>query len=337
MTVFNFKNLRTDNEQFGWFLFDVFMVLLAIVNINLIIFDFTFSYDVARSFYQSLTPAFFEWYDTNIHFRFIFIDLVFVSIFFVEFLIRWIIAIKNNEYRSWIVFPFARWYDILGLIPIGTFRFLRVLRIISISFRLNKMGVLNLRELMERSGLKRYYDIFIEEISDRVVVNVLNSAQGRVYSNDEIIKDIVVKVVKPNNERLVQYSMQRVQHITRDVFGAHKDEIRKYIFKKVNDAVDKNKEMNMLGSVPGLGGIIKKQLESAIGDITYQVIAGLVEDVATGNDVFSKEIPAISENILNSFENDAELENMLKDIVNLTIEIIKERVLRKQWASDLKN
>jgi hypothetical protein len=336
MPIFVFKNLRRDNEQFGWFLFDMFMVLLALVNIHLIVFDFTFSYGAANDLYLKIAPRFHEWYDTNVHHRFIFIDMCFVAVFLTEFLVRWIIAVRNREFRSWIIFPLARWYDLFGLIPIGSFRFLRILRILSILLRLNKMGVFNFRDLMERTGLKRYYDIFIEEISDRVVLNVLNSAQGRVYTNDEIIKDIVGKVIRPNNDRLVQFSMMRLQFITRDIFNNHKSEIRQYIHDKVNDAVAKNKEMKMIGSVPGVGSVIRKQLDHAIGDVTFNVIAGLAEDVADGKDVFSKEIPYITENILSTFENDDELEIILKDIVNLTIEILKERVMRKQWLDDIK-
>lgn len=331
MPILNFKNLRTDNEQFGWFLFDVLMVFLAIININLIIFDFTFSYDVGKNFYLSIFPAGYDWYNSHIHFRFIFIDLAFVAIFLIEFLVRWVIAIKNKEYQSWIIFPFARWYDLLGLIPIGSFRFLRILRVISILLRLNKMGVVDLRKLMEKTKINTYYGIFLEEVSDRVVINVLNNAQSRVHSNDDIIRDVVSKVLKPNNERLVKFSLEKAQDITREIFIEQKNEIRQYIFDKVNDAVAQNKEMKMIGNVPGLGGIIRKQLDHAIGDITYLVIAGIVDDVAEGKDIFSKEIPKISHNILSTVENDEELEEILKDIISHTIEIIKERVAVKEW------
>jgi hypothetical protein len=331
MPILNFKNLKSDNAQFSWFLFDVFMVILALININLIIFDFTFSYDIGEKFYQSILPTAAEWYKNNIHVRFIFIDLAFVAVFLVEFLIRWIIAIKNKEYQSWIIFPLARWYDLLGLIPIGSFRFLRILRVISILLRLNKMGVLNLRALMEKTGVNFYYKIFVEEVSDRVVLNVLNDAQNKVHSNDDVIRDLVTRVLKPNNDRLVKFGLEKAQEITRGIFTNQKDEIRQYIFDKVNEAVAQNKEMKMIGSVPGLGGVIRKQLDHAIGDITYLVVAGMVEDIADGTDVFSKEIPKITHNILSTVENDAELEEILKDVVSHTLEIVKERVAVKEW------
>lgn len=331
MPILNLKNLKTNNEQFGWLLFDLFMILLAIVNITLIIFDFTFSYDVGKSLYQTIWPKGSHWYESNIHSRFIYIDLCFVAVFLIEFSVRWIIAIRKKEFQSWIIFPFARWYDILGLIPIGSFRFLRILRVISIVLRLNRMGVLSLRDLMDRSGLGFYYSIFLEEVSDRVVINVLNSAQGKIHSNDEIIKDVVGKVLKPNNDRLVAFSLERTRHITSEIFASQKDEMRRYILEKVKEAIAQNKEMKLIGNVPGLGDVIKKQLNSAVGDITFHVIAGIIEDVAEGKDVFSKEVPRISEDILSTFENDEELEGILKDIVNQTIEIVKERVQRKDW------
>lgn len=322
----NFKNLRKNRTQFRWFLFDLFMVILAIVNITLIIFDFTFAYDPAYNLYFKLSPQFTIWYLEKIHQHFIGIDLVFVAIFASEFFVRWGIAIKNKEYKSKIAYPIVKWYDLLSLIPVGSFRFLRVLRIFSILIRLNKMEVINLRKFFDDIGIGHYYGLFLQEVSDRVIINVLHTTKNQVNKREDVIKDLVANVLKPNNDRLMAYSMKRVQFITQEIVQLKKEDLRQYIFEKVDDAIADNKEMKRIGSIPGLGAIVRKQLDHAIGDITYNVIVNIIEDVATGDDVFSKDLPKITESILNNIENDEELEHIAKDLVNDTIDMIRARI-----------
>lgn len=322
----NFKNIRKNREQFRWFLFDVFMVFLALINIMLILFDFSFAYQPSYNLYFKISPEFTAWYAENIHAHFIGIDLVFVSIFFVEFVGRWIISIKNKEYKTKIAYPIVHWYDLLSLIPIGSFRFLRILRVFSILIRMNKMEVINLRKFLDDIGIGHFYGLFLQEVSDRVIINVLHTTKNQVNKREDVIKDLVANVLKPNNDRLMAYSMKRVQYITQEIVQLKKDDLRQYIFEKVNDAIADNKEMKRIGSIPGLGALVRKQLDHAIGDITYNVIVNIIEDVATGDDVFSKDLPKITDSILSNIENDEELEQIAKVLVNDTIDMIRARI-----------
>lgn len=334
MAVVNFKNIRLNNEQFAWFLFDLFMVTLAIININLIIFDFTFSYNLGSIFYHKIAPKFANWYASNVHDHFILIDLAFVSFFALEFILRWIVSIYKKEYYRWFFFPFARWYDLLGLIPIGSFRFLRILRIISIVIRLEKMKVLNLRESSLYPSFKKYSGILVEEVSDRVVLNVLDGVQYELDNESNFTKEVVDKIVRPNNERIINFTVKRIQMITQEVLRNHEEDIKDYLFKKVKNAVEVNAEMKMIKNVPGLGGLIRKQLDHAIADITYKVISGIIEDVSLGQDVVTQEIEGISEQVLNTLESDAELEDIVKTISRQTVVLLKKQVERQNWKEN---
>ncbi|MFT4969802.1 MAG: hypothetical protein ACI9O4_001553 [Chitinophagales bacterium] len=334
MAVVNFKNIRLNNEQFAWFLFDLFMVTLAILNINLIIFDFTFSYNLGSLFYHKIAPKLANWYGTNIHEHFILIDLAFVAFFALEFVLRWIVSIYKKEYHRWFFFPFARWYDLLGLIPIGSFRFLRVLRIISIVIRLQKMKVLNLQESSLYPGFKKYTSVLVEEVSDRVVLNVLDGVQYELDNESNFTKEVVEKIIRPNNERIINFTMKRIQLITQQVLRNHDEDIKNYLFEKVSNAVEVNSEMKMIKSVPGIGGIIRKQLDHAIADITYKVVSGIIEDVSNGQDVVTQEIEGISEQVLLTLESDEELEDIVKTISSQAIILLKKQVERQNWKEN---
>ncbi|MGB1247717.1 MAG: hypothetical protein ACPG4Z_02440 [Chitinophagales bacterium] len=331
MAFLNFKNLRKNNQQLGWFLFDVMMISLAIFNINLILFDFLFSYDLAFDFFYSIVPKWTIWYDTYVHQHFILIDLGFVAIFFAEFFLRWMIAAYQKEYEKWWFFPFARWYDLLGLIPIGSFRFLRVLRVFSILTRLHKMQVINFRESSFYPFLHKYYHVFVEEVSDRVVINVLDGVKSELAEGDDMSHEIVHKVIKPNNEIIVNFALQKVQAITSQVLKNNQEAIREYLFTKVQNAVNENDEMQLIKAVPGIGSIIRKQLDNAIADVTYKVISGIVEDVANGEDVLSQNMADISSFAIDTLENDTELESIVQNISSDIIDIVKKQVEVKKW------
>src|SRR5690606_42147929 len=51
--------------------------------------------------------------------------LLFVSVYLTEFSIRWLVAIARRTHERWFYFPFVHWYDLLGCIPVGSFRWLQ--------------------------------------------------------------------------------------------------------------------------------------------------------------------------------------------------------------------
>ena len=123
---------------------DVIMMLLLIANLTLILFDWIFGVNFINQLFQNYLPSFYEFYNQHIHQNFEAIDLVFVLIFLSEFLFSWILAIIQKAYYKWFFYPILHWYDLAGCIPVGSFRFLRVLRVFSILIRLNNLKVIQL-------------------------------------------------------------------------------------------------------------------------------------------------------------------------------------------------
>lgn len=127
-----------------------------------------------------MTPGFHAFYRDTIHSNFLFYDLCFVAVYLTEFVIRWIVAIARGTYHRWFFYPFAHWYDLLGCIPVGSFRWLRILRVVGLLMRLQRMGIIDLSQTWLGQTILKYYNIVVEEISDRVVINVLSGAQREI-------------------------------------------------------------------------------------------------------------------------------------------------------------
>ena len=69
-----------------YFFWDILMIIILIINLLWIIFDWIFHINVCSTFFADKTPNFYEFYQP-IHQNFDTYDLIFVSIYLLEFVI----------------------------------------------------------------------------------------------------------------------------------------------------------------------------------------------------------------------------------------------------------
>lgn len=230
---------QENRRAIGLLALDVLMIGLVALNLLLIVFDWFFEYESVQMLFAEYLPAFFAFYKPLIHENFIWIDLAFVTLFVTELGIRWVLAIWRKEYESWFIYPFAHWYDVLGCIPVGSFRFLRVLRIVSILFRLEKLGYLQLRKTALARMLNRYYGIFVEEISDRVVINVIDGVKKEMQTGTPMVDKVVHQIILPHKEALLQWLTLRIGEATALTYERHREQIRLYLAELIARSVEK--------------------------------------------------------------------------------------------------
>jgi hypothetical protein len=216
---------------------DIVMLVLVTVNLIWIVFDWLFANAVIQQLFAHYTPDFYRFYKVKIHEHFVFYDLIFVSIFVTELVIRWIVSIKNHEYQKWYFYPFAHWYDVLGSIPIGSLRALRLLRIISLVIRLQKNGVIDLTDTATYQFFKKYYNALVEEVSDHVVARILDSVQEEIRENGPVSRKIALNVVKPRRDALATWLSSSMSTATFKSYLSHKRDIRVYVNEVITEAL----------------------------------------------------------------------------------------------------
>ena len=311
---------------------DLIMMVLLFANLVLILFDTIFSSLTVQNFFLKYTPDFFQFYNREIHQDFLWIDLWFVTIFIIELLIRWGLAIKNKTYHKWFFYPFIHWYDVLGCIPVGSFRFLRLLRIISIVTRLQKLEIIDLTKTYLYGVFNKYLTIVTEEVSDRVVINVLSGVQDEVKNDNPVIDRIIKEVVQPQKDTMIQWLSHRVQNVAAHAHQSYHQDIEQYVSKKIGLAVKNNREITNLEKIPVVGGAIASNLEKAISDIVYQVLEGALRDLASSNNKFMVEdLTNITLNAITAEEEDRNLDRVTKEMMVRSLELIKEQVGIQQW------
>ncbi len=331
MVVLNWSKLK--NER-GWLLLvvDLLMILLVIANLLYIVVEWHFSFELVRNVLKAHLPALHDWYDRTLHQNFLKYDIWFVSIFIIEFLVRWFFAIYHKRHHKWFFYPFLHWYDVLGCIPLGSFRFLRIFRVASMVLRLHKMEVIDLRQSYFWRIFDKYRAVVVEEISDRVVVNVLEGVQDELKHGNPVVGKILNEVLRPQKEFLAEWLSHRIRAVGEHNYERHSERLREYVNRKVADAVRNNREVRDIASIPLVGSTITGKLEKAVAEITFAVVHGMMLDLKSEESVsLISELAEVSMEVMLVEEEDSRLNAIAMDMVNQSIEIIKDQVKVKQW------
>lgn len=326
---FHRDKLRPDLDTLGY-LVDVAMIVLIIVNLSLIIFDWLFSVTMVEQFLLRVVPDFANFYRTQIHADFQSIDLMFVSVYLTEFSVRWIVAIGRQTYDRWFFFPFVHWYDLLGCIPVGSFRWLRVLRIVSLLLRLQRRGVIDLRETWLGATLLKYYNILVEEVSDRVVLNVLTGVQREIRTGNPLVHRIEDQVLAPRKPQLVDYLGERVIHASRATHRQWRDPVGEYLGSLVTNAVMRTDSGQRLAAIPVAGPRTLALLSDTSRELGLAIADQLVEDMAApeNRDDLDQFLDSL---IAELAGNRAALNSLVRDTLLDVLEQVKVQVAVQQW------
>ena len=322
---------RTTRETLG-LVVDVVMMILIVVNLALIIVDWGFASPFVQAQMQSHTPAIYTWYDQTIHQHFIVYDLAFVTVFVIEILIRWGLAVYRQRYHRWFFYPFVHWYDVLGCIPVGSLRSLRLLRLIAMIPKLQRTGLVDLRDTYLYKTFEKYRDIVLEEISDRVTVRIIEGVQNEIRTSQQVTRRIGDEVLAPQREALIEAVTHRLQEATAVAYKSQQDDFHDYLDGVIEEAVDRNREISTIASLPGVGRPVATLLENAISDIVFNVVDRMVTDVCSlENDQAIAQVTSVSAEALMSPKYDQRLNQLAKSLVLQSLDVIKDHVQIRRW------
>jgi hypothetical protein len=323
-----------ESSQTSWVALDLFMVGLVMLNLTFILFDTLYGTSAFRGIVDGAAPAFSEFYEQRIHEHFLYWDLVFIAIFLAEFCFQWAVAVRKQTYARWYFYPFLHWYDLVGCIPIGSFRLLRLLRVISLLVRLQKMGIIDLTDTRLWKFFDFYFNAFVDEVSDRVMVRTLDDFRREIEDETPITRDIITKVISPQRDKLVEHLSRRIGHIAQQSYDKHQTEISQYVDSVIADAVKANTGIRNLNRVPVVGRAVVNQLRQSINDIVAEVVDRTVRDIsaAENNRLVDEAVTVFIDAIL---EDHPELGDLGTRMSIEAIELIKERVRVQHWKESL--
>ncbi len=327
----NFKNLY-QKKELGYASLDLVMLYILLLNLTFIAFDWIFESQMVQDTLHEYTPTFYYTYSKHIHRNFNLIDLVFITIYLAEFFFRWGVSIYHQRFHKWFFFPFVYWYDLLGCIPAASFRMLRLLRVGIILYRWQRNGIIDLKETYLGKTVIKYYDIIMEEITDKVIVNILGTVQDEIRVGSPLTDKIINEVIRPRKEVLVEWISHRISTATQHVQSRHHHEIRRYVDIRVTESMVENPEVMGINKIPLVGSLVTSRLQSAVSDIVYGVINRIIEDLSSvrSREAVDDVAEALFEAIIQP-EKDQHLNQVAIDMVVQSLELIKQQVMIKQW------
>ncbi len=325
---FNLQHLK-DSRQGIWFVLDLFMLLLLVVNLHLILLDSLYRVPLFAAWIDAFAPVASGPLQT-LGTHFLAIDLVFVMVFLGEFLVRWLVAVKQKTYRRWFFYPFIHFYDLLGCVPLGSFRFLRFLRVFSIVYRLHKYRIIDVRQSAIYRFVAFYYEVFLEELSDRVVVKVITGIQEDLRDGSTVGQDILERLVKPRLDRLEAATRAVSLRASLAIQQDPSHPLARRLRQSVVAAMQGNQELQRFAALPMIGQHLNQRLEDLVADVVVDTIACLIEQSPA---LFRKDLWQQLGEV-----HDASwvaLDEELLHLVDEILTLVKEQVATQSWKRKL--
>ena len=310
----------------GW---DFLILAAVLVNLLLLLFDSLFLLGPINQSIANIAPGFHAFYDEAIHSRFLSIDLVFVGFFIADVLLGWSVAIAERRYHRWFFYPFVHWYDVLGCIPLAGFRWLRILRVFSLINRLHRLGMINVTRWSTYQFAAKYYDILLEELSDRIALRLLGNVQQQIRATDSLTERVVDRVIMPRKVQLIQEITQRLEETVGKSYQRNRTDIMAYINELVSRSLRESPEIQRLRRLP-MGQPAASAMEASLSGIAQR----LVDELALS--IHSPEFRQLVERTADSgFDTwltvDEGSHHVTEQVLFDILEMLKEQINRQRW------
>jgi len=254
------------------------------------------------------------------------LDLPFLILFWIEFCVRWIIAVKRRTYSRWFFFPIFNWYDVLGLIPVAVFRPFRLLRAVSMYMRLKRSELSNVgKDIFTRTVLY-FSNIITEEVSDRVALRILSEFHEEIENGTHT--KITRSVIEPRASEIEDVLVAQIRQTLTDPRTIER--LRSLIQLNLENAVD---ESESLQAVP-LPNVILKPAVRAIGEVildtTIETVTATLES-AEGEEALREAAGAVLNDLFYG-PGVAQIESLVKEITLQVLDHMMDVVKVKKWA-----
>ncbi|GAB2793121.1 hypothetical protein GCM10027040_19190 [Halomonas shantousis] len=311
---------------------DVFIITLVLVNLALLLFDSLFLLPPLNGAFESVAPDLYTAYDTYIHDNFLTIDLAFVAIFLLDVLIGWAVAIAEHRYRRWFFYPFVHWYDVLGCIPLSGFRILRVLRVISLMVRLQRLGVIDITRWSIYETYIKYYHILMEELADHVAIKLLSNVQDEIRSSDALTHRISKEVIRPRKQQLVNEISSRMEAMIDTSYAENRADVHRYVGGLVSRTMTESPEIRRLRRLP-LGEPLAESLESSLRDVASRVVHEAIMGLRSPE--FSSLLGDMAASGIDVWLHvDERTDRITEHILIEVLEVIKSQIETKRWQEN---
>ncbi|XUO85216.1 ion transporter [Halomonas sp. KM007] len=310
----------------GW---DLLILTAVAVNLGLLLFDSLFLIEPLNQAFAAMAPSAHAAYDTTIHSRFTTIDLMFVGLFVADVLLSWTVAIAERRYHRWFFYPFVHWYDVLGCIPVGGFRLLRILRVVSLLHRLHRLGLITVTQWPLYRFFAKYYDILLEELSDRIALRLLGNVQQQITSSGSLSERVIERVIMPRKRQLIHEITQRLEATAGQAYQQNRSAIQTAISELVSRTLRESPEIRRLQRLP-MGHAASSALEASLSGVAQRLVDEIAQQLHSP--AFRQLLEQTADSGFDSWlQVDQSSQQVTEQVLLDILEMLKEQVARQRW------
>lgn len=325
--LIDWQALKKHKKETPLLLIDIFVLWLIILDLLWLLLDTLIINTGFGILLHKLSPATYTAYKNDWHPELPIYDSIFTVFLLTELMMRWGLAVHQKTYHRWFFYPFIHWYDVLAALP--GLQFLRLLRLISVFYRLNKLGILIVGKSLIKTAQK-YYNIIIEEISDRIVLNVLDGVQKELRANNPVTSQLRETVLTPQKEVISRWLASRISSLAAHSYRQHEVELELYLRDTIQHAIQENPEWSGIKKrLPFVGNMIEDELNTIVSTLANSIVAKVLHDLGQPGNAALQDI---AEAAFDTFTmTDMEMDRAIEQIMIDAIDIIKAQVAIQQW------
>jgi len=159
----------------------------------------------------------------------------------------------------------------------------------------------------------------------------LETSAGNVKVIDQIIDDVLT----PKKEMVVTWLSYRIQKIAEHNNARYRDDIKGYVDRRIEEAVEQNQEIGTINRIPIFGRQASTMIERATADIVFNVINGALEDLGSeDNRVLIEDLTDIVFDDVIHSKDSASLNKVLSDLIVQSLDVVIAKVKIKQWKHE---
>ncbi|MCX2524958.1 ion transporter [Larsenimonas rhizosphaerae] len=310
---------------------DTIIVVVVGLNLLLILLDTLYALGPVHALVD-LGPASLQSTAAWMHANFTTIDLYFVALLALDVLAGWLVAIRERRYHRWFFYPFIHWYDVLGCIPVSGFRVLRVLRVVSLLIRLQRMGTINVRQWSVYQFCYKYYQILMEELTDRVAIKMLGNVQTELSDNGKLTDRITRDVLLPRKQALIEDMTDRTIRLILQAYGTHRADILGMVRSLVHDTLSENPDMHRLKRLP-MGDTLATAMEQSLTEAVCGLLDGSIQRVNQRR--FRDLAESMAESGFDAWiEDNASANREIEQVMIEVLDVMKSQIRQQQWKME---
>ena len=324
---------RMHNKTLGWRIalgYDIFMMFIIVFNLFCLGVNAFLMSNFGDWFFNEIhLPEILHYYKSTLHPWVIKTEGWFITFLVAELGVRWLIAIVYKHHARWFFFPFVHWYEILAIIPY--LRFLRLIRAGIIAYRFHELGYKVVPDgLMRRINF--YYRVVMEELSDRVVITVIDGIKHELDTSSSH-KKIIHDLVDHHREMFAQVVAEVLQESLAVELKAQQQQISDGVGQIVRQAIEDTPQLTqLLRLIPIAGGMIENQIQNIGQQLGENITQGLIQPLTSGSVLHpNTTYQLISEKLSHLNIENQKLEELVESVVNESLESLRKQVKIKQW------